>query len=97
AANALRPTSFPAAQAGIAESVVSRNARAEERSGFCRRELIGNGGDGACFSDHHLRISSIPCYSRYHRVLTIHDVSASARFAPPVFAADQADTNPLTD
>jgi hypothetical protein len=30
-------------------------------------------------------------------VLTIHNVSASARFAHPVFATDQADTDPLTD
>src|SRR6266850_8370683 len=30
-------------------------------------------------------------------VLTIHNVSASARFAHPVFASDQADTDPLTD
>ena len=51
----------------------------------------------ARFSDHHFRISSIHGYSRYHGVLTIHDVSASARFAHPVFAAEEADTDPLTD
>ena len=32
-----------------------------------------------------------------HRVLTIHNVSASARLAHSVFAAEEADTNPLTD
>src|SRR4029077_11636133 len=55
ATNALHRYQISAAQAGIAKSVVGRNARAEERGGFCRRELIGNGGDAACFSDHHFR------------------------------------------
>ena len=61
------------------------------------RELVRNGSDAARFSDHHFRISSIHGYSRCHGVLTIHDVSASARFAHSVFAAEEADTNPLTD
>ena len=60
-------------------------------------ELVRNGSDAARFSDHHFRISSIHGYSRYHRVLTIHNVSASARFAHSVFAAEEADTDPLTD
>src|SRR4029077_13299194 len=97
ATNALHSDQISVAQAGIAKSVVGRNARAEERGGFCGCELIGNGGDAACFSDHHFRISSIRGYSQYHGVLTIHHVSTSTRFAHPVFAADQADTNPLTD
>ncbi len=61
------------------------------------RELIRNGSDAARFSDHHFRISSIYCYSRYRRVLAIYDVSAPARFAHPVFSGNEADTNPLTD
>jgi hypothetical protein len=58
---------------------------------------IRNGSDAARFSDHHFRISSIHGYSGYHGVLTIHNVSASARFARPVFAAEEADADPLTD
>jgi len=36
-------------------------------------------------------------YSGYHRILTIHDISTSARFAHAVLAAEEADTDPLTD
>jgi hypothetical protein len=97
ATNTLHDDQISTAQAGVAKSVVSRNARAEERSGFYGCELIRNRSDGARFCDHDLRISSIRGYSRYHGVLTIHDVSASARFAHPVFAGNEADTNPLTD
>jgi hypothetical protein len=49
------------------------------------------------FSNHHFRISTIYSYSRCDGVLTLHHVSASARFAHPVFAAEKADTDPLTD
>jgi hypothetical protein len=95
--NALHSDQISAAQAGIAKSVVGGDARAEERCGFCRTELVRNGSDAAGFSDHHFRISSIHGHSQYHGVLTIHDVPASARFAHPVFAADQADTDTLAD
>src|SRR5437773_1903212 len=54
-------------------------------------------GDAACFSDHHFRISSVAGYSGYHRILTIHDISTSAQFAHAVLAAEEADTDPLTD
>ena len=97
ATNALHGDQISTAQAGVAKSVVSRNARAEERSGFYGRELIRNGSDAACFSDHHFRISSIHGHSQCHGVLTIHNVSASARFAHSVFSGNQANTNPLTD
>src|SRR6202030_919880 len=79
------------------KSVVRRDAGAEKRSGFCGGEFIRNRSESACFSDHHFRISSIRGYSRYHRVLTIHTVSAPARFAHSVFSGNEADTNPLTD
>src|SRR5260370_7950161 len=96
-ANALHRDQISAAQAGVAKGVVGRDTGAEERGGFCRTELVRNGSDAACFSDHHFRVSTIHSHSQYHGVLTIHDVPASARFAHPVFAADQADTDPLTD
>ncbi len=88
AANALHSDQVSTAQAGVAKSVVGRDTRAEKRSGFRGCELIRNRSDGACFSDHHFRISSIRGYSRYHGVLTIHNVSESARFAHPVFAGN---------
>ena|GEM_PF-4914657 len=97
ATNALHSDQISAAQAGVAKSVVGRDIRAEERSGFYGCELIRYGSDAARFSDHHFRISSVRGYSQYHRVLTIHDVSASARFAYPIFSGNEADTNPLTD
>ncbi len=97
ATNALHSDQISTAQAGVAKSVVGRDTRAEERSGFCGPELIRNGSDAARFSDHHFRISSVHGYSRNHRVLTIHDVSASARFAHSIFSGNEADTNPLTD
>jgi hypothetical protein len=97
ATNALHSDQISAAQAGVAKSIVGRDTRAEERGSFCGPELIGNGGDAARFSDHHLRISSIHGYSRYHGVLAIHNVSASAWLARAVFAAEEADTDPLTD
>ena len=96
-ANALHSDQISTAQAGVAKSVVGRNAGAKERSGFYRCELIRNGSDGARFCDHRFRISSIHGYSRHHGVLTIHDIPASARFAHPVFAGDQANTDSLTD
>jgi hypothetical protein len=97
ATNALHSDQISSAQAGVAKSVVGRNTRAEERGGFCRAELIRNESDAARFSDHHFRISSIHGYARYNGVLTIHNVSASARLAHPVFAAEEADTDALTD
>src|SRR4029077_14200458 len=97
AANALHSDQVSTAQAGVAKSVVGRDPRAEKRSGFCGCELIRNRSDAARFSDHDFRISSIRSNSRHHRLLTIHDVSASARFAHAVFSGDEADTNPLTD
>jgi len=96
-ANALHRDQISAAQAGVAKSVVGGDTRAEERGGFGGTELVRNGSDGASFSDHHFRISSIHGHPQYNWVLTIHSVSASARLAHPVFASDQADTNALTD
>jgi hypothetical protein len=49
------------------------------------------------FSNHHFRISTIHSYSGFDGVLTLHHVSAPARFAHPVFTAEKADTDPLTD
>ena len=97
ATNALHSDQISTAQAGVAKSVVGRDTRAQERGGLCRSELVWNGSDAARLSDHHFRISSIHGDSRYHGVLTIHDVSASARFAHPVFAAEEADADSLTD
>jgi hypothetical protein len=97
ATNALHRDQISTAQAGIAKSVVGCDTSAEERSGFYGTELIGNGSDATRFSDHHFRITSVRGYSRYHGVLTIHNVSASARLAHSVFAAEEADTDPLTD
>jgi hypothetical protein len=97
ATNALHSDQISSAQAGVAKGVVGRDPRAEERGGFCRAELIRNESDAARFSDHRFRISSIHRYSRYNGVLTIHNVSASAWLAHPVFAAEEADTHALTD
>jgi hypothetical protein len=97
ATNALHSDEISPAQAGIAKSVVGRDARAEERGGLYGSELVRNGSDAARFSDHQFRISSIRGYSRHHWVLTIHNVSASARFAYAIFATEEADTYPLTD
>jgi hypothetical protein len=94
---ALHGDQISTAQAGVAKSVVRRDTCTEERGSFCGRELIRNGSDAAGFSDHHFGISPILGYSRYYRVLTIHHISASARFAHSIFAGDQADTDPLAD
>src|SRR5580692_10954382 len=85
---ALNGDVISAAQAGIAKSVVGCNPRAEQRSGFRGCELIRNRRDAARFGDHNFRIPTIRGYSRYHRVLTIHDVSAPAGFAHPIFSGD---------
>jgi hypothetical protein len=97
AANALHSDQVSAAQAGIAKSVVGRDTRAKEWSGFRGPELIRDGSDPARFSDHHFGVSSIHGYAGDHGVLTIHNVSAPARFAHPIFAAEEADTYSLTD
>src|SRR5580704_12317471 len=95
--NALHGDKISAAQAGVAKSVVSRDTCAKQGGGFGGLELIWNRADAARFSDHYFRIPSIRRYSRYHRVLTIHDVSTPARFAHPVFSCNEADSNPLSD
>src|SRR5215469_15583834 len=97
AANTLHSDQVPSAQAGIAKSVVGRDTRAEERGSFCGTQLVRNGSDASGFSNHHFRISSVCGHSRYHWVLTIDRVSASARFAHSIFASDQADTYSLPD
>src|SRR5882762_214132 len=97
ATNALHRDQISAAQASVAKSVVGCNTRAEEWGGLYGCELIRNGSDAVRFSNHHFRISSIHGYSRYDGVLTLHHISASARFAHSVFTAEEADTDPLTD
>ena len=97
ATNALHSDQISTAQAGIAKSVVGRDARAQERRGLCGCELVRNGSEAARFSDHHFRISTIHGYPRDHGVPTIHDVSAPAWFAHAVLATEEADTDPLTD
>jgi hypothetical protein len=85
---ALNGDQISAAPTGMAKSVVGGDARAEKRSGFCRCELVRNRRDAACFGDHHFCIPSIHSYSRYHRILTIHRVSAPAHSAHPVLSGD---------
>jgi hypothetical protein len=96
AANALHRDQVSTAQAGVAKSVVGGDTRAQQGCGFCGCELIGNRTDGACFGDHHFRLSSVRAHAQYHRVLAVNNVSAPARFAHPVFSGNEADTNPLT-
>src|SRR5262245_14369191 len=95
--NALHSDQVSGPQAGVAKGVVGCNSRTKERGGLCGTEFVRNGSDPTRFSDHHFRISSIHGYSRNHGVLTIHSVSAPARFAKPILPSDQADTNSLTD
>jgi len=97
ATNALHRDQISAAQAGVAKSVVGRDTRAEERGGFYGPELIWNGCDAACFRDDDFGVSSVHGYPRYHWVLAIHHVSASAWLTDSVFAAEEADTDTLTD
>jgi hypothetical protein len=97
AANALHGNQISTTQAGVAKSVVGGDTRAEERGGFRGTELVRNRSDAAGFSDHHFGISSIHGHPKYHGILTIHNVSTSARFADAVFAGDQADTDALAD
>jgi hypothetical protein len=97
ATNALHSDQVSAAQASVAKSVVGCDTGAEERGGLYGTELVRNGSDAVRFSNHHFRISTIRGYSRYGRVLTLHHVSASARFAHRVFTAEEADTDTLTD
>src|SRR3982074_910960 len=96
AANALHSDEISTTQARVAKSVIGRDTGTEKWSGFRGCQLIRNGSEGAGFGDHYFRISSIRGYSRHHRVLTIHTVSATARFTDAVFAGNEADTNPLT-
>src|SRR5258708_8354118 len=85
------------ARGGVAKSVVGGNTCAEQRGGIFGAELVRNGSNATSFSEHHLRVSSIDIHTQHHGVLTIHHVPASAWFACPVFAGNQADTDPLTD
>src|SRR5260370_37548240 len=57
-ANALHRDQISAAQAGVAKSVVGRDTGSQGRGGFCLTELVRNGSDAACFSDHHFRVST---------------------------------------
>jgi hypothetical protein len=97
AANALHSDQISAAQASVAKSVVGRNTRAEERGGLNGSELVRNGSNAVRFSNHHFRISTIDGDTRCDGVLTLHHVSASAWFAHPIFTAEKADTDALTD
>ena len=95
--NALHGHKISATQAGVAKSVISRDARTQERGGLCGTEFIRNRSDAARLSDHHLRISTVHRYTQHHRVLAVNRISASARLAHAILAGDQADTNPLPD
>src|SRR4029077_9814548 len=97
ATNALHSDEISGAQTGIAQSVVGRDARAEQRSSFCGREFIRNRRDATSLRDHHFRIAAVHGDSGRHRVLTIYDVSATARFTLSVFSGNETNTNPLTD
>ena len=93
--NALHTHQISTAKAGVAKGVVCCDARAKQGGGIHGIEFIGNRRDGARFRDHHLRVSSVDSHTGYHRVLTVHAVSASAWFACAVFAGDQTDTDAL--
>jgi hypothetical protein len=93
----LNSDQIAALQTSLAKSVVGRNTRTDERSSLYRSELVRNGSNAACFSDDHFCISSVHRYSRRHRIVTIDYVSASAWFAHSIFAAEEADTDSLTD
>ena len=95
--NALHRDQITAAQTCVAKSVVGRDTRTEEWSSLHGSEFVGNRSDSPCFGDHHLGVSSVNGNSRDDWVLTIDDVSASARFAHAVLAAEEPDTDPLTD
>jgi hypothetical protein len=97
ATNTLHSDQISSTQAGVAKSVVSRNARAEERGCFRGPEVVRDRRDAARFSNHHFRISSIRGNSRHHGIETIHNISASAWLAHSVFAAKEPNTDPLAD
>jgi hypothetical protein len=96
ATNALHSDQISAAQAGVAKSVVGCDPRTEEgRLLPTRAHPEGN----LCRALPRSVLPHILHYgdSRYHRVTTIHHVSASAWPAHSVFAAEEPDTNSLTD
>src|SRR5215468_1007143 len=97
AADALHGDQVAAAQASIAQSVIGRHSRAEERGSVNGTEFVGNGSDRACLRDHHFRISSVLVYSQNHGVLAIHDVPAPARYAHAVFTGNESDTHALAN
>jgi hypothetical protein len=69
----------------------------QPKSGRFRTELVRNRSDAARFGNLHFRLPSIHGDSHCEGVVTIHHVSALARLAHPVFAAEEADTDRLTD
>jgi hypothetical protein len=97
ATNTLHSDQISTTQAGVAKSVVGRDARAEKRGCFRGPKAIRDTRDTARFSDHRFRISSIHGDSRYHRIVTIHNVSTSAWLAHSVFPAEEPNTDPLAD
>src|SRR5260370_4789995 len=97
ATDALDGDEISATEAGIAEGVVSGDAGAEERRGFCGAEVVGDGGDAAGFGDHNFGVAAVDGDAGDYGVEAIDDVAAAAGFAGAVFTAEKADAYALTD
>src|SRR6266853_486176 len=97
ATDALDGDEISAAKAGIAEGVVSGDAGAEERGSFGGAEVVGDGGDAACFGDHNFGVAAVDGDAGDYGVEAIDDVASAAGFAGAVFTAEKADAYALTD
>src|SRR5712675_2454679 len=97
ATDALDGDEISAAKAGIAEGVVSGDAGAEERGSFGGAEVVGDGGDAACFGDHNFGVAAVDGDAGDYGVEAIDDVASAAGFAGAVFTAEEADAYALTN
>src|SRR5580658_305025 len=96
-ADSLNADQIARAQAGVTQCVVGRYARAKQRGGFRRRELIGNGSKRSCLGNHHLGVTPVSGDSGYDGVQAVNKISSQARLTFVVLPAHEADAYPLPD
>ena len=62
-----------------------------------RIEIVRNGGEGAGFSDHYLRVAAVRGEARHNQVETVNEVAPETRLARTILAAEKPEAHALPD
>src|ERR1700722_2214871 len=96
AADSLHSYQFSGAGSRIAQRIENCDAGTHQRSGFLRRQIVGQGGDGLRGHDHVLRIPAVEMKSSNLFKLAVDEVTPAAGLAFEAMPAMPAHANTLS-